>query len=522
MAKRTTPSLPSSGEGRESPRDATISQLRASRRPRIRVEPVGAAFTDGPDAAALCEHYWFDPDPWQRDILDCWLSRDADGRLLVISAGLSCPRQNGKNGVIECLEFYLLVTDPNTHILHTAHSTKTAQKAFERMVRVFTGKVPGKGRQSRAIQKLVDKREGGRIRYTNGEWAIYLSSGASIEYCTRTNSGGRGFDAITLLVYDECQQLTDEQVQAVMATLAASRGDQMIIYAGTPPNETAPGDVFARRRSAAINDPGKRVSWHEWSVESLPPEGSTFEDLLPTIYETNPSMELDRPGHLRQEFTEQEFIDMDFEGFCRERLGWWCEAAVINPALDPSAWKACAIDNPTRATTHVRRAIGVKFSNDGAHVAVSVAIQARGRKPHVELMEFSNISAAGVTPLANRLNRIRKSTAFVLIDGLSNADALMSALAERRYPAKGYGRTTPKDAVAAASELVNAVREGSVTHFGQEALDDSALTSTKRDIGNYGGFGFGGTNPEPLDSAAFALHALRTTKRNPSRRMRLL
>ena len=74
----------------------------------------------------------------------------------------------------------------------------------------------------------------------------------------------------------------------------------------------------------------------------------------------------------------------------------------------------------------------------------------------------------------------------------------------------------------AASELVNAVREGSVTHFGQEALDDSALTSTKRDIGSYGGFGFGGTNPEPLDSAAFALHALRTTRRNPSRRMRLL
>ena len=29
----------------------------------------------------------------------------------------------------------------------------------------------------------------------------------------RTGSAGRGFDAITLLVYDECQQLTDDQVQ---------------------------------------------------------------------------------------------------------------------------------------------------------------------------------------------------------------------------------------------------------------------------------------------------------------------
>lgn len=517
MPTRTTPSLPSSLDGHASPPSHVACQ-----EPRIRVEPAGAAFTNGPDATELCKHFWFDPDPWQRSVLDCWLSRDSEGRLLVISAGISCPRQNGKNGVIECLELYLLVTDPETHILHTAHSTKTAQKAFERMVRVFTGKVPGKGRESRALAKLVDKSRGGRIRYTNGEWAIYLSNGASIEYATRTNSGGRGFDAITLLVYDECQQLTDDHVQAIMSTLAASRGDQQIIYAGTPPNENAPGEVFSRRRKAAIEDPGERVSWHEWSVESLPPEGSTFEDLLPAIYATNPSMELDRPGHLRLDFTEQEFIDMDFEGFCRERLGWWCEAAVQDPAIDASAWKSCAIENPTRARTHVRRAVGVKFSNDGAHVAVSVAIQARGRKPHVELVEWSNISAAGVAPLANKLHRTRGSVAYVLIDGMSNADALMDRLREMRYPAKGYGRTGPKDAVAAASMLVNGVREGSLTHFDQEALNGSALSSTKRSIGSYGGFGFGGIEPEPIESAAYALYALKTTKRNPARRMRLL
>ena len=55
-----------------------------------------------------------------------------------------------------------------------------------------------------------------------------------------------------------------------------------------------------------------------------------------------------------------------------------------------------------------------------------------------------------------------------------------------------------------------------------EALDDSALTSTRRDIGSYGGFGFGGANPEPIESAALAIYALKTTKRDPTRRMRLL
>ena len=70
--------------------------------------------------------------------------------------------------------------------------------------------------------------------------------------------------------------------------------------------------------------------------------------------------------------------------------------------------------------------------------------------------------------------------------------------------------------------LVNAVREGSVTHFGQDALDESVRGATKRQIGAYGGYGFGGIDPEPVESAAYALYALKQTKRNPTRRMRLL
>ena len=93
----------------------------ASQHPRARVVPPGAVDTDGEDAADLCAHYWFEPDPWQRDLLRDWLARDENGKLLVLTAGLSCPRQNGKNAAIEALEFYLLLTDPDCHILHTAH-----------------------------------------------------------------------------------------------------------------------------------------------------------------------------------------------------------------------------------------------------------------------------------------------------------------------------------------------------------------------------------------------------------------
>ena len=255
----------------------------------------------------LSKNYWFEPDLWQRNILDCWLSRDAAGRLLVTTAGLMAPRQNGKNADIEAFEFYLLSTDPNTHILHTAHQVKTSKRAFNRLANIFEDK------RHPEICAMVKT-----IRRTNGEEAIILKSGASIEYSARSRSAARGFDAITLVVYDEAQELTDEQVEALMATLSASpTGDRQLIYAGTPPPPGSPGEVFGRTREKALTDPSKHMSWHEWSIEKRPADDATFESMIDVIYATNPAM----GTRLSLDFTEEEFGSMSADGFARERLG---------------------------------------------------------------------------------------------------------------------------------------------------------------------------------------------------------
>lgn len=194
--------------------------------PRIRIVPPAAKdFADGKDAAKLCEHYWFKPDKWQVDILKDWLARDGDGNLATITAGLSVPRQNGKNGVIEALELYLLLTDPDAHILHTAHQVKTCKRAFHRLEQVFCDK------RYPEIVGLVSS-----IRRTNGEEAIHLASGATIEYSARSRATARGFDKISVIVFDEAQELTDEQTEALLFTLGASETDRFMVYAGTPPD----------------------------------------------------------------------------------------------------------------------------------------------------------------------------------------------------------------------------------------------------------------------------------------------
>jgi hypothetical protein len=81
-------------------------------------------------------------------------------------------------------------------------------------------------------------------------------------------------------------------------------------------------------------------------------------------------------------------------------------------------------------------------------------------------------------------------------------------------------RPSSKDMIAAVGTLTNALNEKAVTwYYGQEALRESAITSTKRPIS--GGWGFGGDNSAPIEAAALALWGAQNSKRNPSKRMRV-
>lgn len=486
--------------------------------PTFRVMPQGGAYTDGDDAADLCAHYWFEPDPWQRGLLRDWLTRDADGKLLVLTAGLSVPRQNGKNGAVEALEFYLMVTDPSVHILHTAHLVKTCKKAFNRLARVFGN------RRNRSIYRLVRK-----VSRTNGEEGIYLwhpdhigdpsYEGASIEYSARSRGSARGFDKISHVVYDEAQELTDEQVEALMFTLGASGTDRFILYLGTPPGPGCPGEVMERTRAKALDSPTAHMCWHEWSASECPPKSATFADVEPMVWETNPGM----GRRLSVEFTETEFENATIAGFARERLGWWAPASSVSAVIQPDLWGKTAID-AIGGRYRRKTVLAVKFSRDGSTYALAGAkLNARGEVA-TELVELGS-TEGGTKALAEALWQRRGRVACVVVDGLNGAGDLCDKLAAMRVPRGYVVRPTPANVVAAATGLVSDMRAGTVAHTSQRALDDSALTSVMRPIGPGGGWGFGTDGihqSEPIEAVSLAVWGVRTTKRNPARRQRML
>ncbi len=480
--------------------------MKGKQTPRIRIEPARTD-TDGKGAAMLMQAYGVQLDEWQQLVLNCWLGQDETGGYNVTSAGLSVPRQNGKNCIVEAREFYGLVVN-GERILHTAHQVRTAKKAFRRLATMFTDK------KHPEIIKAVKK-----IRYGIGEESIELENGGIIEFTARSRQAARGYDGISLVVYDEAQELTDEQAEAIMAVLSASAtGTRQLIYIGTPPYIGCTGEVFRRFRQACIVAAGRgeeqKSSWHEWGIAAEKLDEIDIEDKR-LWYEANPAL-----GYrLTEEFTAEEFKALSGDGFARERLGWWSKpnSEQTDLAIDVKLWDACRSDEQK---PEGKTAYGVKFSPDGAEVVLAGAvIPSNGGAARISIIERQP-TGAGLTWLAEWLNARYKQASCVVIDGRNGTDVLIEKIKGVWSYKYSVIKPSSQQVIAAASMLINDINERAITWYsGQDALRESAITATKRQIGQ--GWGLGGAYSTPIEAAALALYGVRTTKRNPLRKMRI-
>ena len=481
---------------------AQRSVLRGSQEPRVRLEPK-RAYTDGEDASQLAAAYGLTPDPWQRIILDSWLGRDAFDKYTATRCGVLVPRQNGKNAVLEIRELYGSAI-LGEKILHTAHEVKTARKAFLRLASFFENE-----REYPELAALVVS-----IRRTNGQEAILLTNGGSIEFSARSKGAARGF-TVDVVICDEAQFLNDEQLESLMPTMAAAPlGNPQLIMVGTPPNHNLEGVVYGRMRKDGNEGTDDKLSWHEWSI----PDITSVDMSDPEVWAScNPALGI----RLDISVIEDEFKQMSPDGFARERLSMWFDLESAAKVIDEEEWQSRATENPPSDAEINKMAYAVKFSADGAIASLSVAART-DEKIHVELIEHRSMRE-GIGWLVEWLTPRLKKASTVAIDGLHWSGSLVQQLRESGVRHKGAITVpTASEVITASSGLLDAIHKGTITHYDQPALNDSAIDADKRQIGGKGGWAFGGEDSTPIESVALAHWAVKTSKRNPTRKQVML
>ena len=431
--------------------------------PRVRCYPPGAVdYRDGDDAVEFAAAYGLVPDEWQATTMRNWLALTAGGRLAAGRCGQAVPRQNGKNANIEIVQLYKMVMQ-GRRVLHTAHEVKTARKAFRRLASFFENP-----RKFPELASLVVE-----IRKANGQEAILLSNGGGCEFSARSRGAARGF-TVDDLFCDEAQELTDEELEALLPTIsAAPSGDPQQFFLGTPPSESMRGEVFRRVRADGVEGKDRRLCWEEWSIadDMDPHEGvRRWRELTAA---TNPALGI----RLNITTVEDEMRAMSPEGFCRERLGQWLSRSKAGPFPVGSWESGIDAESVIAADSPLMWCVDISADRTMSHIAVA-GLTAGGRM-QVEIAASRPGSGwvadwfASRAPVSVVVQKSGAPASF-LVEELGQVDGVTVV------PWGG------PDLGNATARMFDLVRDGELAHLPQPVLDIAAASAVPKFLGDGG------------------------------------
>ncbi len=423
---------------------------------------------------------------WQELLLMDILAFNDDGLWIHTRFGYSVPRRNGKNEIVAIREMWGLVN--GEHILHTAHRTTTTHSAWERLLKLL---------EKAGIEVVSSYRAFGKEH-------IEVEGGGKIEFRTRTSKGGLG-EGFDLLIIDEAQEYQDDQESALKYVVTDSKNPQTL-FCGTPPTPVSSGTVFTKFRADTLAGLKQNSGWAEWSVEfqSDPNDKKLW-------YQTNPSL-----GTVFTERSVADEIGTDIVDFNIQRLGLWIRYN-LKSEISKSEWNEMKVEVLPKLKGKLF--VGIKYGQNGANVAMSIAVKTADGKIFVETIDCQSVRTGN-----GWIIRFLKEAdvSKVIIDGAGAQNILADDM-------KNYKLNTPvlptvKEVVIANAMFKQGIDQQTISHAGQPSLEQSASNCEKRLIGTGGGFGYKSLKEDIeialLDSVILAHWACATAKERRKQKVR--
>jgi hypothetical protein len=365
-------------------------------------------------------------DPWQQLVLRDSLGVQPGGMWASPRVGLLCPRQNGKGSILEALELFHMFVLRTPLIVHSAHKFDTSQEHFIRL-RTLIEANPDLHRHVKSMPT------------SQGHEAIILRNGNRLKFKARTVGGaGRGFSA-DLLVLDEAMLLPEQALDAMLPTLAARKNPQVWFTssAGMPESD-ALWRIVKRGREGS-----PRLAYFEWGCESGadPLDRQNWADANPGL------------GYrLSLDYLDDELNDLSPDGFAREHLGIWDDAAST-AAIDVNQWMELA--DPAEGGCGPNPSFAVATAPDRSWSAVAVAWRRPDGLPYVELVDYRR----DATWVADVVTELRSQWGSPVLVDQASRGLLPDAV-----------KVSQEDRAKADNTLSDAVLAGRLRHGGEAAM----------------------------------------------------
>lgn len=408
------------------------------------------------EAMDLYERTGLDCYEWQSNMLDPIMAVDDDGLWVHQKFGYSLPRRNGKTEIIYMLELWAL--EHGLNVLHTAHRISTSHSSFEKMKKYLEKSGYKEGTDFNSIKAKGQER-----------LELYATGGV-IQFRTRTSSGGLG-EGFDILIIDEAQEYTTEQESALKYTVTDAE-NPLTIMCGTPPTPVSSGTVFTNYRDDTLAYKNKYSGWAEWSVEEM----TDIRD-VDAWYNSNPSMGY----HLNERKIEAE-LGEDKLDHNVQRLGYWPKYNQKS-AITENEWRTLKVNR--LPVLKGKLFVGIKYGNDGANVAVSVAVKTLSGKVFIETVDCQSVRN-GMQWIIHFLRNA--DIEAVVIDGQSGQSLLTQEMKDFRL--KDPILPTVKEIINANSSWEQAIYQQTLCHNDQPSLSTVVTNCDKRNIGTSGGFGY--------------------------------
>ena len=185
--------------------------------------------------------------PWQRWVLDDYLSVDKNNKFIRKIGGLLIARQNGKTHLARMLILWKLLQGEK--VLAMSSNRNMALDTFQKVAGLF---------EEHGFLKSQVK----AIRYANGTEKILLNNGGLYEVAAATRDGSRG-KTVDFLYIDELREISEEAWTAARPTTRARPNSQTFTTSNA-------GDAFSTvlndMRERAFDYPPQEFAWYEYSA----------------------------------------------------------------------------------------------------------------------------------------------------------------------------------------------------------------------------------------------------------------